>query len=40
MVTDTYSGTASGQALFNHESCVSRNHLSAVIGSLVPAAEQ
>lgn len=32
MVTNIYSGTASGQALFNDESCVFQNHLSTGIG--------
>lgn len=26
MVTNIYSGTASGQALFNDECCISQNH--------------
>lgn len=30
MVTNIYSGTASGQALFNDESCASQNHLDPV----------
>lgn len=39
MVTNIYSGIASGQALFNNESCVFQNHLSTGIGGDVFSVE-
>lgn len=40
MVTNIYSGTASGQALFNDESCVSQIRLGTVVQELISTAEQ
>lgn len=40
MVTNIYSGTASGQALFNDESCVSQIRLGTVVHKLILTAEQ
>lgn len=40
MVTNIYSGTASGQALFNDESCVSQTRLGTVVHELIPTVER